>query len=229
MTRLLRCPADAAAAPAIGAATPWPVRSRAALVVALTVTLVGASCSGDDTATPSTTAPEVESVPAEVELALDVTRAVVVSDGAAQADLADPTRADVVGVVTRFLQATAVDPMTTGEPATGVEELLTEEAAARLAGDDRRALVDEGITASDEVEVGRAEMELSALATGSDPQLVVARFALDLEGSGGVGVQRRGELTLVPIEGSWRISAYEVVVDRSSAEPTPTSSTTEEP
>jgi hypothetical protein len=178
--------------------------------VLLAVGLV-ASCGGDDgAATPTTT-----TAPAAPVVRLDVTDAVLVSDDAPRAELADPVRAEVLGVVERFLQLGTVVPLTTGEVGEGIEELLTDEARQRFAEEDRSALVDEGTPPSDRVEVVREEATLSGLARGGDVELVVVRVALEAAGDDGARVHRHGELTVVPVDGSWRISGWEMVVERS--------------
>lgn len=188
-----------------------PVMSRLLVLIVLLVVVVGASsCSdagdvADDPPPPS---------PPPADLSLEVGSAVVVSDTQGQAELEDPARSEVLEVVTRFLERASMEPMITGSVGDDIEGLLTAEVAEQLAAGDRSAVVDEGLPPSGEVAVVRSAVDLSGLAAGTEVQLVVARFDLELAGDDGTSLHRRGELTVVPVDEGWRIAAYDLTVDR---------------
>jgi hypothetical protein len=58
-------------------------------------------------------------------------------------------------------------------------------------------------------------VRLTALDGGSGPTLIVAKINWDLRSANGqVRIQRVGELTLVPVYGTWVVGAYSVVTNR---------------
>ena len=166
---------------------------------------------GDDTETSSTelTKPEV---------ALEVTRAELVSPHQALGPLDGKTRDAAVAVVEDLLRITSAEPLGVGKAGGGFADLFTPDAGARAAGADRAAFFDEGLPVFGELDTVAATVELTGLAGGMDPatKLVVATFTWDVVSANQAGnrVTRTGEVSLVPDDGEWRIAAYDVTVER---------------
>ncbi len=122
-----------------------------------------------------------------------------------------------------YVERATVDPLT-GKDADAVAELFTPFAAATLEGPDRASLVDEGIgRATQDIATKTATVNLSGLAdqTGN-LVLVAATLALDIETAtddGPLRIARLGELVFVPEGFEWKISGYDLAVERE----TPTS------
>ena len=124
----------------------------------------------------------------------------------------DPTRAEIVDLLDRFLDVTSLRPLA-GRTGPGLAGILTDDAAQRAATADRGVVFDEGVSPSPDIRVVEATVDLQALAgPANDIELVVAAVVWDVRGS--VGVRRTGELTIVPTPAGWRISAYDLTVSR---------------
>jgi hypothetical protein len=199
-----------------------PVARTKAVALAVVLALSVTACSGgdDDDAESTTT-----SVP-KAAVALDVTRAELVSPHQAKAPLDDGVRDDVAGVVEDLLLVTSAEPLVAGKAGGGFADLFTPDAAARAANEDREVFFDEGVPAFGRLRPTTKTIEMTGLAGTDDPAaaLVVARYAWTVESAANPGdrIVRTGELSLVPGGDGWRIGAYTIVVTRTIADTTTT-------
>lgn len=121
----------------------------------------------------------------------------------------------VVSTLNSWIGAGVVDPLLSGQPASGLDGAFTAAALARLApgSPDRVAMLEDGLAAAVEPETATAELVGLAGQDGS-LELVTAsvRVAFVRVGAGdSVRVVRSGEVVLVPVgEGAWRIDGYDV-------------------
>lgn len=188
---------------------------RRTLAVALVAVLAACSGGGDDAAEDA----EVSERSAErPDIRLEVTRSELVSPHQARTALPEPAASQVTDVVQAFFQATVADAAVLGEPGDATS-LLTEGALGRLRTKDYRALVDDHVGPVEGLEAERARVGLIGL-SGDDnaPALVVAAIDWRVRSlDGAVRIERRGELSLVPVPGTrhgWQIAAYSVLTDR---------------
>lgn len=192
--------------------------SATAFAVALAVT----ACSGGGSSSaghPSTKRSTTELARASSKLALG--RAELVSPHQVLGPL-DPATSDaVVAVVQRFVRVASSVPLASGGVArTGrrFSALFTPDAATRAAREDRAALVDDSLPPFGAIKPTAARVALTGLAGPSSPTaaFVVARLVWDVRSVDHPGdrVVRTGELSLIPVGGTWKIAAYDVVVKR---------------
>ena len=132
-------------------------------------------------------------------------------------------QASVLATLNAYLTAGVVQPLRDDKPPAGVEAAFTPAAAARLAGPDRAALVEEGALARGDVRQERASVRFTAM-RGPSGDIVVVTAQLDValvvKTSGGdVAAVRAGEMVLVPDAGGWRIDAFDVLARRDSLKP----------
>ena len=179
---------------------------------------LAAGCSGgdDDDDDDRAESSSKEFVKAAVEL--EVSRAELVSPHKPLGPLDATTRDAVVGVVERLLQITSAGPLAAGRAGSGFAELFTPDAGTRAANQDREVFFDEGLRQFGELHPDEARVGLTGLAGSMDPAtgLVVAKYVWDVESTENPGdrVRRTGELSLIPVDGKWRIGAYTIVVTR---------------
>lgn len=122
------------------------------------------------------------------------------------------------GVVNRYLQLASVAPLQRGRLGDGITALFTPGAAARLRTTDATVLTDAALGSADAsaelvaatklttlVDANGRAIEISAgLQERFDATTVKGRFT----------VVRSGELVLVPVGPSWRISGYDLTLTR---------------
>lgn len=130
---------------------------------------------------------------------------------------------EVLRTLNDYLTAAVVDPLRTGAPPGDLAAVFTPPAAARLAGPDRAALVEEAAPGSGEVRQDRADVRLNAL-VGPDSSVVVVTaqidVALEVSRPGArMAVTRGGELVLAADGDAWRIDGYDVRTQRDSPPP----------
>ena len=184
---------------------------------ALALIVLLAACSGGgggDDEPPQEPAIAEQSVE-RPEIELEVTRSEYVSAHQARAPIPERTAAAVLGVVQALFDATVVDAAVLGEPG-DASGLFTEDALAQVRGGDYTAFVDDAVGPLEGLEADTAAVGLAALADErNQPALVVAAIDWDVRSPDGtVRITRAGELSLVPVDGSWRIAAYDVVTER---------------
>ncbi|MCU1380443.1 MAG: hypothetical protein JWN29_3426 [Acidimicrobiales bacterium] len=149
------------------------------------------------------------------DLALDVVASDEVSPQHALGPLDEVNRTAAMTSLQRTFDATVVRPVTTGK-AGSIDTVFTADAAARAAGQDRAALFDEGLPRVRDLVADKANVRLTALG-GDDgkPALIVAKIDWDVRSADGkVRVRRIGELSMVPVLGTWLIGAYTVTTSR---------------
>jgi len=141
------------------------------------------------------------------------------------ADLVSPARGTrrldegtskaVLASVQQLFDATLLDPLTKGQ-AGSIDRVMTNDAVQKAAGVDRAAMYDEDLPRVTRVDAPKAFVQLTGLAGDNDaPALVVAKIAWDVTGDGGtVHIVRSGELSLIPVYGTWLIGAYNVANSR---------------
>lgn len=129
--------------------------------------------------------------------------------------LDERTTKAVMASVQQLFDATVLDPLTHGQ-AGSIDRVMTDDAVRQAATVDRAAMYDEDLPRVTRVDAPKALVQLTALAGDNDaPALVVAKFAWDVTGDGGsVHIVRSGELSLIPVLGTWLIGAYNVANSR---------------
>lgn len=184
------------------------------MTLAAVLALVGAGCSsGDDGAGTRPGVSEQHAVRSGVQL--HVVGADEVSPHKAFGPLEGGTAAAATAVVQRTFDATVARPLTGGRPGS-LDKVFSPDAAARATGPDRAALFDENLPDVGRMVADKADVRLTGL-DGVDgrPAMVVARIDWDVRsGDRSVRVQRVGELTLVPVFGTWLVNAYTVFTNR---------------
>jgi hypothetical protein len=189
----------------------------AALLIGL---LAGACSSGSDEgagkAKPGVTGQHV----VKGDLTLDAVAWDEVSPRKAFGPLDDANRAAAMKALQGTFDATVVDPITTGK-AGSIERFFTTDALQHATGPDRAVLFDEGLRKAKDLEATKANVRLTALDDGNGPGLIVAKIDWDVRGQG-VRVQRIGELSLVPVLGTWLVGAYTVITTRTEGGSTTT-------
>lgn len=187
---------------------------RRSLAAVLAVAALVAACSSD--APKSKTPPGVTGVHAEKgDLVLDVVGDQVVSPVRATVPLPAEDRKQLEKQLQRAFDATAVLPLRNGR-AGDIVPLFSPDAAVRATGPDRAALFDEGFAKVRNLVGATTDIRLSGLA-GEDGNLrtVVVDFDWDVHSAGDdVRVHRVGELTMLPVFGTWVVGAYSFLVDR---------------
>jgi hypothetical protein len=192
-------------------------RRPVVLFLVLVVVAGGAACSKKkgETArrpTPTTAAPG--------EISLSVLPA---------AETPPAVKEAVEATLRRYLADAVVAPLRSGGPAPDLGPLFTAEAAARVGGADRPALVSEGLPrAVGGVEGDVTTAAITPLLAGDQVPLVAVAIDLKLrarnvEGAT-VNVAHQGGLILVPDGTSWKISGYDMTAVRDT--PAGTTTTT---
>lgn len=120
------------------------------------------------------------------------------------------------GLLDQYLDRAVLTPLQSGH-AGDLAPLFTASALERVNGPDRAALVDEGVSGATDVTAAKALASLTALVGPEGVHLMVAGINLVVTGKVNgtpIVVQRSGELTLVVDGDTWKISSYDVKVDR---------------
>lgn len=197
-------------------------------MLALAVT----SCSGgdddDDAARDDTATSSTEMVKATVDLT--VGRADLVSPHAALGPLDEGTKNAVERAVEDLLLITSASPLVEGKAGAGFADLFTPDAGAKASGADRDVFFDEGLPRFGEIVPEEATVEMTGLAGSMGPAtaLVIAEFRWNVVSSERTTdrVVRAGELQLIPDGDAWKIGAYTLVVTRTVADQTTTTTAT---
>lgn len=119
-------------------------------------------------------------------------------------------------VLNEYLERAVLTPLASGR-AGDLAPLFTASALERVNGPDRPALVDEGVVNATDIALGRATAKLTALVGPEGVHLIVAGISLVVTGKVNgtpMVIQRSGELTLLVDGDTWKISSYDVRVDR---------------
>jgi hypothetical protein len=130
----------------------------------------------------------------------------------------EPVKAQVMNTLNSYLERAVVEPLRSGSEPSGLSDLFTPAAAARLGGPEGPAVAE--VTGSKtKVRAQRANVSLVGLAApNAGPEVVTAILDVVLElGSPGQLLIRTGELVLVPTPGGWMIDGYELSAQRGRA------------
>lgn len=193
---------------------PPSLRVRAASLV---LVVAAAACSGggggDKKARATTTrAPEASSV------SLQLGDVKVASAGPSDAKLSDDARDKVVRAVNEYVAAGIVQPLTKGTKAGDLSGAFSATALARLHGPDRATLLDEGFPKADALTAKAATVALTGLADQAGTIVLVSAgviFDLDATVDGKpIHIHRLGDLLLAPDGDKWKITGYDVGVQR---------------
>ena len=192
---------------------------RRAAAVALLIGLLAGACSSGSKE-PQAKPGVIEQHAVRGDLTLDNVAWDEVSPRKAFGPLDEANRTAAMKTLQATFDATVVRPLTKGRPG-AIDALFTADAAARATGPDRAALFDEGLPKVRDLEATRANVRLTALDNGNGPGLIVAKIDWDVRGAD-VHVQRIGELSMVPVFGTWLIGAYTVITTRTAGGSTTT-------
>jgi hypothetical protein len=200
----------------------------AVLVVALGGGLALVSCSGgdDDNAAKSTT------TTAAPKTSVDIQLGEVSADSAGPPVTIAPEQSQrVLDAITTYVKGATVQPLRTGKPATADFATIFDPATlASATTTDRGILLDEGLPAvSGDLTVTAQPITLIGLGDQSG-NLVLITAAVMVDATGATKVKgpplhvvRKADFTLQPdAAGTWKISAYDVVVARDGADLSPT-------
>lgn len=213
----------------------WVLVTVAVVVVALGGGLALASCSGgDDTdsAKPTTTT-------AAPTTNVDIPLGDVTADSAgAPVTIAADQSQHVLDALTTYVKGATVQPLRTGKPATadfgGVFDAATLATATTA---DRGVLLDEGLPkVTGDLQATAQPVTLVGLGDqGGNLTLITAALAVDVTGATKVKdaplhIVRRADFVLQPDpSGTWKITAYDVVVARDGAGLSPTTTSAAAP
>jgi hypothetical protein len=131
----------------------------------------------------------------------------------------DPAlQSQVLDTVTKYVQLAISAPLGGSTTAVAVDQFLTAQAASALTPDRRAVLTDEGVPAMQSAQATTNTVSITGL-VGTDSAVGVVSAHLDLVIAGttrGVAatIKRSGDLTLIPDQGSWRIDAFDMSVER---------------
>lgn len=189
--------------------------------VALAAALTVSACSGGGDSAAKKKKEDTEASSAEFTHAavrLAVSKAELVSPHKALGPLEQSTTEDVVAVVQQLLLVTSAQPLVEGKAGRGLAELFTKDAAARVAGKDRPVFFDDGLPKFGTLTPVASRVTLTGLASTKDgtTALVIARFLYDVTSKARPAnrVTRDGELSLIKVDGGWRIGAYAIAATR---------------
>lgn len=185
------------------------------------VGLIAAGCSGDDEpkARPGISQQRADATP----VVLQITAADLVSPHQARGPLDAPTADAALAVVQKTFDATVVKPLRQGKGGS-LQSVFTDDAAARATGPDRAVVFDEGAGRVNTLVADKADVRLTGM-HGATPQteLVVAAIDWDVRSAdGSVRVKRVGELSLIPVFGTWMVGGYSIVTSRTAGGETTT-------
>ena len=186
------------------------------------VALVGACSGGDDGNGPAQGGAEPTGDPEKPVYAFTVTGTEVQAMAPQAPPFPDDLVAGVKAGLDAYLGVAVVNPLLTGQPASGLEAAFTAASLARLAnpGVERAAVLEDGAPLTGEVEQQRADAKLTALtAPGGDVVLVTAQVDMGhtvAAGDSDVEIVRSGELVFVAAAGAWRIDAFNMRTARDS-------------
>jgi hypothetical protein len=206
-----------------------------AVAVALALAVTGCS-GGDDDDSDAGKPDDTEtssSAMTKAAVELEVKGADLVSPHKARGFLEADTRDAVTGVVRDLLLITSATPLVEGKAGGGFADLFTPDAGARAANHDRPVFFDEGVPSFGELDPKTATVSLTGLAGSMDPKtaLVVATYTWDVGSTEHPGdrIVRTGELSLIPVDGQWKIGAYTIAVTRTVDDETTTTTATSQP
>jgi hypothetical protein len=148
---------------------------------------------------------------------------VAVASAGGDVALDEATQQAVVDAAQAYVDAATIAPLMTGTVGDGYDALFDAAVSTNATGPDRAALTDDGIAvATKSPEVTATPVRIDALADKDGKILLLgATFDVDVraESAGGpMSVHRTNELTYAPVDGTWKITAYHVDVQRDTPE-----------
>lgn len=181
----------------------------AAVLVAAVLSVVG----GDDSHAALPPAPPVEGPLLWEATSVELSSVEVV--GVAQPPDLAAVAAQVAEAIDRYVESATESPLLAGKPSDTLSVLFTPVAQGRLAGPDRAVLTDEPLPRVTALMIGPVTADLTVLTgAGGRPELAVVDLVVKARGfggeAGGVALERKGELVLLPAEGGWQIDSYRV-------------------
>lgn len=198
---------------------------RAARALGLAAAVGLAACSSSKTPKPaSTTAAPAStarpgSTPGDTQFTLD--GPVSIGFGGATEVPAEVQR-DIATLLDRYLADGMVTPMRSGALASNLDAIFAGPALDRAKGPDRGVLVDDGTTPVGDARVSTATAGLTALVGPDGTAIVSAAVHVAISGhgqgngDGATTVDRTGELALSRVGGAWKVTGYDMKVDRGS-------------
>ncbi len=147
----------------------------------------------------------------------------------APAEIPEDVRDGIQALLDRYLNDAMLTPLRDAEPVGDLGGVFAGPALDRAAGPDRVALVDEGLPRVARLEVADASAQLTALVGPNGVGVVAAQFHVLLRGlvnTGGVVVERTGELHLARDGDAWKVGGYDVSVTRRGPDGVITTTTT---
>ena len=133
----------------------------------------------------------------------------------------EPVRAQVGGLLDRYLAQAVVLPLRAGVGAGDLSPLFTGAAAARAAGADRASLVDDGVGKADALRVERATASVVVLVDSGGEAVTLANVSLVVEAivrGQRLTIDRSGEIFFDREGDAWKISGYDIRVRRDTAD-----------
>lgn len=125
----------------------------------------------------------------------------------------------LVEQVKNYVETASVEPLRSGLPATGLEQVFDAGAVLSLRGPDGTVLLDQGLpTVTGKLTAIAQPVAIYALAdAGGNWVMASAQVTLDVTGGvedGKIRIHREGELLFVPDAGAWKVTAYDMFVER---------------
>jgi len=126
----------------------------------------------------------------------------------------------LVRKVRDYVEAATIEPLRSGRPAKGLEPIFDAAALTTLQGPDGAVMLDQGLPeVTGKLSAVTEPVAINALADGTGAWIMAsARLNLDVTGrldNGKLKIIRIGELLFVPDGGDWKVTAFDVVVERS--------------
>jgi hypothetical protein len=131
----------------------------------------------------------------------------------------DPAlQSQVLDTVTKYVQMAISAPLGGSTATVAVDQFLTAQAAKALTADRRAVLTEEGVPAMQSAQATTNTVSITGL-VGTDSVTGVVNAHLDLVITGtarglAASIKRSGDFTLIPDQGSWRIDAFDMSVER---------------
>jgi hypothetical protein len=125
----------------------------------------------------------------------------------------------LVEQVKNYVETASVHPLRSGRPATGLDRVFDPGAVMSLGGPDGTVMLDQGLPAvTGKLTAIAQPVVIYALADASGTWVMAsAQVKLDVTGGvedGKIRIHREGELLFVPDAGAWKVTAYDMFVER---------------
>ena len=126
----------------------------------------------------------------------------------------------IVQQVRDYIEAATVEPLRSGKAAKGLEKIFDPAALTALQGPDGAVMLDQGLPkVTGKLKAISQPVAINALADNTGAWIMAsARLNLDVTGGlddGTLKIVRTGELLFVPDAEGWKVTAFDITVDRS--------------